>query len=207
MLGYIENYRMKTVDPDKVFDTLGHKMGTSFTNNKDLKVPLPIIICSIFLFDTQTGQLKTVIGGNNITAWRTAGACMVATKYLYFDRCCPNSTGDKVLAILGCGVQGRIHAIGIASMFPIGEIHLWNRTQAKANELKVELERMVATFSNKNLKVFVHDSVRDCVKTADIIVTTTGVTSPILFDDMLKENVHINGKYCIDMTVFRIRCP
>lgn len=78
-------------------------------------------------------------------------------------------------------------------MFPISEIHLWNRSMPKAAELKTELESMTATFGNKNLKVFVHESVRDCVKTADIIVTATQARSPVLFDDMLKENVHING--------------
>lgn len=104
MLGYIENYRMKTVDPDKVFDTLGHKFATAFTKNRDLKKPLPVIIATIFLFDTTTGQLKTIIEGNNITAWRTAGACMVATKYLYFDRN-DQDKKDKTLAVLGCGVQ------------------------------------------------------------------------------------------------------
>lgn len=104
MLGYIENYRMKSVDPDKVFDTLGHKLVTAFFKNNELKKPLPVIIGTVFLFDTLTGQMKTIIEGNNVTAWRTAGASMVATKYLYFDRN-EQHKDDKVLAILGCGVQ------------------------------------------------------------------------------------------------------
>ncbi len=79
-------------------------------------------------------------------------------------------------------------------MFPISEIHLWNRSVSKANELKKELESVTATFANKNVKLFVHESVRDCVKTADIIVTATQSKSVILFEDMLKENVHINSK-------------
>lgn len=84
-------------------------------------------------------------------------------------------------------------------MFPISEVHLWNRSASKANELKSELESMKATFGNKDLKVFVHESIRDCVKTADIIVTATHTTTPVLFEDMLKENVHINGNrgFCI----------
>jgi len=79
-------------------------------------------------------------------------------------------------------------------MFPISQIHLWNRSQSKANELKRELESMTASFGNTNVKVFIHETVRDCVKNADIIVTATQSTSPILFEDMLKDNVHINGK-------------
>lgn len=82
-------------------------------------------------------------------------------------------------------------------MFPICEVHLWNRTVSKANELKQELESLSSTFGNKEIKIFVHDSIGDCVKTADIIVTATHATTPVLFDDMLKENVHINGNSAI----------
>ncbi len=104
MLGFIENYRMKSVDPDKVFETLGHKLLTAFVKNAELPKPLPILIATVFLMDTTTGQLKTIVEGNNITGWRTAGSCMVATKYLYFNRV-EQQKGDKILAILGCGVQ------------------------------------------------------------------------------------------------------
>lgn len=89
--------------------------------------------------------------------------------------------------------QGRIHAIGFSTIFPISEVHLWNRSPAKAAELKKELESMVASFANQKIKVFIHENIRDCVKTADIIVTATQSSSPVLFDDMVKENVHING--------------
>ncbi|KAJ6641302.1 Ketimine reductase mu-crystallin [Pseudolycoriella hygida] len=192
MLGYIENYRMQSVDQGKVFDTLAHKIVTAFTKNGQLAKPLPVIIATVFLFDTMTGQLKTIVEGNGVTAWRTAGSCMVGTKYLYFDRN-EKCKSDKVLGILGCGVQGRIHAIGISTMFPISEIHLWNRSVAKAAELKKELESLAGTFKSKHVKIFIHENVRDCVKTADIIVTATQSTSPILFEDMVKENVHINA--------------
>lgn len=104
MLGYIENYRLKTVCPNKVFDTLGHKLVTAFTKNKDLAEPLPIIMGTIFLFCTTTGKLKTIIEATGITAWRTAATCMVATKYLYFDRN-DRQKDNKILSILGCGVQ------------------------------------------------------------------------------------------------------
>lgn len=95
---------MKSVDPDRVFATLGHKLATVFPGNKDLKEPLPIINSQIFLVSTCTGLLKTSVEANAVTAWRTAGASMVGTKYLYFDRN-EQAKGDKVLAVLGCGVQ------------------------------------------------------------------------------------------------------
>lgn len=110
MLGYIDNYRLSTVDASKVFDTLGHKLVTAFPGNTKLEKPLPIILGTIFLFDTKTGKLKSIIEATEITAWRTAATCLVATKYLYFDRL--GDKKEKVVAVLGCGVQvGRIGEI------------------------------------------------------------------------------------------------
>lgn len=43
-----------------------------------------------------------IMEANEITAWRTAAASAVATKYLH--------NGTKILAILGSGVQARSHA-------------------------------------------------------------------------------------------------
>lgn len=79
-------------------------------------------------------------------------------------------------------------------MFPISEVHLWNRTKSKAEEVMTELEGMKSTFKNPKVKIFVHDSVGACVKTADIIITATHSTSPILFKEMIKDTVHINGE-------------
>lgn len=78
-------------------------------------------------------------------------------------------------------------------MFNISTVHLWNRTNPKALTLATELEGIKSTFRNKNLKIFVHETVGDCVGQADIIVTATQSRSPLLFANMLKSNAHING--------------
>lgn len=81
-------------------------------------------------------------------------------------------------------------------MFNISAIHLWNRTKTKSVDLAAELNEVKETFRIKALQVFIHDSVAECVAEADIIVTATFASSPLLFADMLKSNVHINGKFC-----------
>lgn len=104
MLGAINNYRLASIDQNKTFDTLGHKMVTSFKGNQQLEPPLPNILASIFLFDTANGRLQSIVGGTEITSWRTAACSLVSTKYLYFNRM-ENPTVDTALAIVGCGVQ------------------------------------------------------------------------------------------------------
>ncbi len=104
MLGVINNYKLPSIDENKTFDTIGHKMVTSFESNQQLQPPLPTILASIFLFDSVTGKLRSIVEGTEITSWRTAACSLVSTKYLYFDRIA-DPTANSVLAIVGCGVQ------------------------------------------------------------------------------------------------------
>ncbi|KAJ6641055.1 Ketimine reductase mu-crystallin [Pseudolycoriella hygida] len=192
MLAVLNNYKLSSIDEHKTFHTIGQKLVTYFQDNVNLQPPVPTTLATICLFDNVTGKLRSIIEGTEITSWRTAASSLVATKYLYFNRI-DKTTADSVLAIIGCGVQGRIHAIGMCSTFNISTINLWNRTNSKAESLAVELENMKATFQNKNLKIYVHNSVGECVAESDIIVTATGNRTPLLFGHMLKTNVHINA--------------
>lgn len=61
-------------------------------------------MANILLLDENTGALKAIVEGTEITAWRTAAASLVATQYLYNQR--PDVENTKAsVAIVGCGVQ------------------------------------------------------------------------------------------------------
>lgn len=55
--------------------------------------------------------------GTEITAWRTAAASVVATKHLHKGK-------KKVLAILGAGVQGKVHALSFRHFFKFPEVDM-----------------------------------------------------------------------------------
>lgn len=103
MPGFIGNYKLKTLNQSKVLNSLGCKMVTSFQGNRDLNPPKPNILGNVFLFSEETGELKAIIQASEITAWRTAAASLVATKYLFTNR--PSSPKIDNVTILGCGVQ------------------------------------------------------------------------------------------------------
>lgn len=105
MPGFIGNYKLASINQTKRFNTLGCKLVTAFPNNSQLQPPKPNILANIFLMNELTGELKAIIQGSEITAWRTAAASIVATKFLYSSR--PSSPKIDSLAILGCGVQVR----------------------------------------------------------------------------------------------------
>lgn len=188
---------LNTTDNDpsvarKSFNTLACKLVTSFPDNS--KLSLPTIMATIVLMDPITGRLTGILESTELTGWRTAAASLVATQHLYFDRK-PNSSDDNILAIIGCGVQGRYHAIGMCSMFKFDFVYLWNRSPQRATALASELEALRSTFRNPKVHIVIVDSVRAAVLQADIIVTATYASTPIVFRDMLKPGVHINGEF------------
>lgn len=135
MPGYIENYPLPGTG-DQKHSTLACKLVTSFPGNHKLEKPLPSILATILLFDPETGKLKSIIEGTEITTWRTAATSLVATKHIFLDRF-ENSEQKFVLSIVGCGNQGRIHSKAMLSFFAgrFSEVRLWNRTLSKAESL------------------------------------------------------------------------
>lgn len=105
MPGFIGNYPLSTVTGDEKHSTLACKLVTSFSGNSKLNPPMPSILATILMFDSNTGRLKAIVEGTEITAWRTAAVSLVATKYLYHNSRRINSSNDYTLAICGTGTQ------------------------------------------------------------------------------------------------------
>lgn len=67
---------------------------------------------------------------------------------------------------------------------PPMKVRIWNRTRENA-------EKFADTVQGK---VQVCSSVRDAVTGADVIITVTMATEPILFGEWVKPGAHINGE-------------
>lgn len=103
MPGFLGNYPLKSITGEMKHSTLACKLVTAFGGNTQRKPPLPTILATILLIDSSTGQLKAVIEGTEITAWRTATVSLVATKHLFYKG--RESSTDNTLAICGTGTQ------------------------------------------------------------------------------------------------------
>lgn len=64
------------------------------------------------------------------------------------------------------------------------QVRVWNRTRLRAEELCNKL----------GAPAKVYDTAEACVRGADVIVTVTYATEPIVQADWLKPGVHINGE-------------
>jgi alanine dehydrogenase len=144
------------------------------------KYGLPTIMATIILIDVKTGAPLSIMDGTWITAMRTGAGSGVATKYLA-------RKDSKALALVGGGVQARTQLMAIAEILKLEEVRVWSRTAETR-------KKFIDEFRGKYRLRFIEcESVEKCVKGADIISTTTPVTSPIVKGEWIEPGVHINA--------------
>ena len=152
-------------------NVMGVKLVTFYPNNAARG--LPTHLAMIQLFAPDTGEALALIDGRLITEMRTAAVSAAATKVL----AAPDA---KVLAILGSGVQARAHVEVLTRVRAFEEIRVWGRTRAHAERFAGEVgARAMAA--------------EDAVRGADVVVTATAATEPILKGAWLKPGAHVNA--------------
>jgi ornithine cyclodeaminase len=129
---------------------------------------------AVCLLDPETGELAAVLDAAAVTAIRTAAVSGVATRLL--------ARGDaRELAILGAGVQARTHLDAMRAVRPIERVRVWSRNAARAE-----------AFARQH-GVETAASAEQAVRRADIVVTATAATEPILRRDWLAPGAHVNA--------------
>ncbi|XP_055628329.1 ketimine reductase mu-crystallin isoform X2 [Toxorhynchites rutilus septentrionalis] len=192
MPGFLGNHCILRDCPESSrVSTLACKLIASFGANLRLETPIPDINGNIFLFNENTGRLQATLEANYLTGLRTAAASIVATEQIFFSRTTNQSA--FVLGIIGTGTQGEFHAIGFLNTHKFVQIRLWNRTKARSEHLRTKLLELKPNSINSNVHISVHDSVEECCKDCDVIVSATSSSTPLIFNRFLKSNVHINA--------------
>ncbi|KAK5650017.1 hypothetical protein RI129_001046 [Pyrocoelia pectoralis] len=170
---------------DPKYGSLISHVFTKYAGNPKRQPPLPIIHSDITLFDEKNGVTKAIIAGNECMEWRTASVSVMAAKHLHGPNC---GKPNRILAVIGAGTQGRIHAIAFQTFFNFAEVRIWNRTKSRAENVVKELNKAF------NKTVFVAaNSVQECVHDADIIVTATNADEILVKYPWIKKGAHINS--------------
>ncbi|XP_027884414.1 ketimine reductase mu-crystallin isoform X2 [Xiphophorus couchianus] len=89
--------------------------------------------------------------------------------------------GAEVLAILGTGTQALSHLNVFTEMFSFKEVRVWSRTKEK-------VERFVRSAGGG---VRGCGSAEEAARGADVIVTVTGSTEPVLYGQWVKAGAHV----------------
>ena len=121
----------------------------------------PVVIGTILLNSSETGELLAVLEGTYITNIRTAAAAAVASEKL-------SRQGSKVAAFIGCGGQTMLHVEAINSVVPTLDTFVFYDLDQKRAESMAN--RWHKSTGHKSL---VANSPELCVKDADILTTLT----------------------------------
>lgn len=158
---------------------------------------LPSTSGLMVVLSTETGRVRAVLLDNGyLTDLRTAAAGGVAAKHLARE-------DARRAAIFGSGLQARMQLRSLALVRPIEEVVIWARDNAKAQAMAEEM-----TVAGIRCKASADPA--EAAAFADIIVTTTPASKPILQADWLRPGQHVTamgsdqaGKneldpYCLD---------
>jgi ornithine cyclodeaminase/alanine dehydrogenase-like protein (mu-crystallin family) len=130
---------------------------------------------TVFLFDADTGKCKAAIGGNLLTALRTASAAAVSVAHL-------SRQDSEVLGILGAGHQASFQLRAVADQRNFKKIVAWNRTPAKLENLARVAGEIGLSFESVSLG--------DLGKQSDVIITMTSSFAPILLEHHVRPGTH-----------------
>ncbi len=144
------------------------------------KLGLPSTSGLMILFAARTGQVEAVLLDNGyLTDVRTAAAGAVAARHLAR----PDATRA---AILGTGMQARLQLRALALVRPLERAAIWGRNAARAEALAAEMARELG------IEVRARDA-EEAVADADIVVTTTPATEPVLRAAWLRPGQHVTA--------------
>jgi ornithine cyclodeaminase/alanine dehydrogenase-like protein (mu-crystallin family) len=128
---------------------------------------------TVTLFDGETGEVRALMNASAITAIRTAAVSAVATRLLARE-------DARELGILGSGVQARSHLEALRLVHDFERVRIFSPTAGHAKALAEEAGAEVA------------GSAEEAVRGADVVLTATSSTEPVLRREWLKEGAHVN---------------
>ena len=145
------------------------------------KYNLPTVMATIVLINPKNGAPLAIMGGTAITDMRTGAAGGVAAKYLA-------RKDSKTVGLVGAGAQARTQLTALLSLYgEIEEVRVWSRTKSTRDAYVAEMKP-----ATNVAKMVAMDKVKDAVKGADIVVTTTPSREPIVLGDWVEDGTHFS---------------
>lgn len=169
---------LPAVHRDKKFFTL--KYAASFPSCA--KIGLPTVQSVIWLFSAESGQALAMIEANTLTAIKTGAASAVATRYL-------SNPDAAILTIVGTGEQAKTQLAAITRIRQITEVRLVDLDIERCNSLKKWAEEMLTP--NYTITTSIPDP--NTTADADIIVTSTTSSRPVLRGEDIRQGAHLNA--------------
>ena len=154
------------------------KIASGFYNNPELGLSSSSGL--MLVFSQKTGMLQNILlDEGHLTNVRTAIAGQIAAKYL-----APETI--NAIGVLGTGIQARMQVEYLKSVTPCREVVVWGRAPERVEEYKCYME-------TKGFNVVQTDSPGQVARTANLIITTTPSSTPLLFAADIQPGTHITA--------------
>lgn len=132
------------------------------------------------LYREETGELCAIVQVFAMGALRTGAASGIATKFLA-------NADAKVLGVLGSGRQARTQVDAICAVRQIREVQVWSPTPAHRAAFCEDVKK-INKISCLNV-----ETPEQAVRGADVLVSATTATVPVVQGAWLQPGVHINA--------------
>ena len=130
---------------------------------------------TVFLFDPDTGQVKAMVGGNLLTALRTAAASSVSIRYLA-------RAEAEVLGMIGAGHQATFQLRAALEQRTFKKVIGWNYHPDMLPNLEKVAQEAGIPFEAVPL---------EGMRQADAIISITSAFSPSLLADHVSPGTHV----------------
>jgi ornithine cyclodeaminase len=174
-------------------DVVGVKCGTYWPGNRARALPSHSSV--VLLLDSQTGMPAALVGAGYLAGQRTAAADAVAVRRLA-------RPDARVLALVGAGHQAIMEAIAISHVRDLDRILVWSRSAGT-------VENAIADMAQAGLRATAA-GLEEAVRAADIVVTATTSTEPLVMADWVSPGTHVSamgadaaGKQELDVALVR----
>ena len=155
---------------------IGCKLVSVFPDNA--KADRPSVYGNYVLMSGATGETLAVMDGTALTAWRTACASALASRFL--------SRGDAShLVMIGAGTLAPHLVRAHRAVRPITRVTLWNRTRSHAISTAFAL-------SAAGIEPVIADDLEQAVREADIVSCATLSPTPLIRGAWLKKGAHVD---------------
>jgi alanine dehydrogenase len=134
----------------------------------------------ITLFSAESGDLLALIEADFIGQMRTGAASGIATRLLA-------RKDARTVGIVGTGLQARTQLQAIAQVRKLTEVRAFSRSAEKREKFAGEMTEAL------KIPVSAVESAQAAVCDADIVVTSTTSTNPVIEGVWLKQSVHVNA--------------
>jgi ornithine cyclodeaminase len=134
----------------------------------------------LILFDTETGELKTIIEAFALGQMRTASASGLATQWLA-------AADADDFAIIGTGKQAITQVAAVLAVRPLKLIRVFGRNEERRSQFAARLQEEF------QIEVVSASSIEEAVRGASIVTIITRATEPLVSADMVSRGAHINA--------------